>query len=617
MRTLCGSIGLILLVATAASAEPLTLVARGRSAFVIYRDPASPPSVSLAAQELQRVIKLSTGVELPIRDEPASPMICLGDNAASRQAKLSAGGLRDDGFLIVTRGGNVYILGRENPGDQPTWRGYLTRGTLLGSYDFLERVVGARWLMPSEVGEEIPVRERLTAPTLNLRQEPALQIRYLVDVQEGPPPSAKVPDYPREWALRNKLQTTREGRRLDHGHAWDQYIPKEEWLAHPEWLAKDAAGNPRSYVKHPAGVKYCTSNPELIQRFAAGVIRWLDDHPTFKGAAISPSDGGDFCECPECLKLVTEDPYGRPSYSRVILKFYNDVARIVARKHPDRPLAGYVYYNYMYPPADAPQMEPNVWLVQAPLNYYGYGLLKPVYREEFPRVVEGWLKITPNFIYHNYSNWMRSFNGAPLPAARDILKLEVPTAARAGARGVEMLGLGAWGIGGPTNYIYARQLWDPTIDVDKTYEAWLRLAYGPAYAPMRKMLDQIEQRFVAYKSAESPVYRGEMYEMNYAKAEQVYLPIFPEMERLYLEAVDKARTDKQRRRLAMFGDNLIMLHWGMTRAGMTWPGAEKSVFYRTDEQYAQFLADTEWAFWVYRNSGKRYVAPIWKGEWSG
>ncbi len=79
----------------------------------------------------------------------------------------------------------------------------------------------------------------------------------------------------------------------------------------------------------------------------------------------------------------------------------------------------------------------------------------------------------------------------------------------------------------------------------------------------------------------------------------------------------QARTDKQKRRLELCGDNLIQLHWGMTRAGMTWPGADKSVFYRTDEQYAQFLKDTEFAWWLYRDPGKRYTGPIWKGEWSG
>jgi len=616
MRALCCCVTIVLATAVA-SAQPLTLIADGKSDYAIYRDPLAAPSVKLAAQEVQRVIREATGVELPLSDEPAARMICVGNNMQSKACGFETDPLPHDAFLIATRNGNLFLLGRDFPGDNYLERGWTSRGTLSAAYDFLERFVGVRWLMPGDVGEEIPKLSKLTVPALDEQQIPRFPVRYLVDIQDRRPPGDKGPNVPREWLLRQKMPSTSDGRRMDHSHFWIIMVPQEQWTAHPEWLAKDEHGQPRDYTKHPASVKFCTSNPQLVQAFADGVLKFIETRPNWKFIPISPSDGGDFCECPECLKLVTQDPYGRTSYSRVLLKFYNDVARIVGPKHPEKGLAGYVYYNYMYPPPDAPQMEPNVWLVQAPLNYYGYGLLKPVYRDEFPKVIGGWTTITPNFVYHNYSNWMRSFNGAPLPAARDILKLEIPTAAELGAKGFEMLGLGAWGIGGPTNYIYAKQLWDPATDVDKTYEEWLRLAYGPAYGPMRQMLDLIEQRFVAYKSAESPVYKGEMYEMNYAKVEQVYLPIFPEMERLYVEALSKAQTDKQKRRLELFGDNLTQLHWGMTRAGMTWPDADKSVFYRTDEQFEQFMKDTEFAWWIYRDHGKRYTAPIWKGEWSG
>jgi hypothetical protein len=620
-------------MATGAMAQGVTLVEEGRSAYVIYREAGAAPSVLLAAQEVQRIVREATGVELPIVDEPPAAgetpaprggvrMISIGNNTQSRACGIETESLPHDAFRMRTRSGNVYLLGKDFPGDNYVERGWTSRGTLHAAYDFLERFVGVRWLMPGEAGEEIPKLARLALPALDETQNPRFPIRYIDDIQDRRPPGDKGPNTAKEWLIRQKMPSTSDGRRMDHSHFWIIMVPQEVWTAHPEWLAKEPGGKPRDYGKHPAGVKFCTTNPELVQTFADGVIEFIETRPNWRYIPISPSDGGDFCECPECLKLVRQDPYGRTSYSLVMLTFYNAVAKIVGQKYPEKGLAGYVYYNYMYPPdgqtgVSAPPMEPQVWLVQAPLNYYGYGLLKAVYREEFAKVVGGWLKITPNFVYHNYSNWMRAFNGQPLPAAREILKLEIPTAAKLGAKGVEMLGLGAWGYGGPTNYLYAKQMWNPTIDVDKTYEEWLRLAYGPAYEPMRKMLDLIERRFVAYKANEDPVYRGHMYEMNYEKVELIYLPIFPEMERLYLEAAGKALTAKQRRRLEMFGDNLMQLHWGMTRAGMTWDGADKSTFARTDEQYQEFLKQTEFAWWIYRDHGKRYTGPIWKGDWRG
>lgn len=617
MRAPAGCALLVVLALRSLAAEPLELVAEGRSRYVIHRDPAGPPSVRLAAQELQRVIQVATGVLLPLSDAPAVPMISVGSNPAADAAGIRAEDLPHDAFRMVIRDGSLYLLGRDFPGDQFPERGWTSRGTYHAVCDFMERFVGVRWLMPGDVGEEIPARDALQVPALAETQVPRLPIRYLVDVQDRRPPGDRGPNEAKLWLMRQKMPSTSDGRRIDHSHFWNLILPQEQWEAHPEWLAKDEKGQPRTqYSKRPAGVKFCTSSPELVRAFAEGVCRFIETRPNWRFIPISPSDGGDFCACPTCRVRVTQDPHGRDSYSSVLLRFYNDVARLIAPRYPDKALAGYVYYNYMYPPQEAVAMEPNVWLVLAPLNYYGYGLLKPVYRDEFPRLIEGWLKVTPNVVYHNYSNWMRSFNGAPLPAARDILKFEVPTAARLGAKGFEMVGLGAWGVGAPANYLYVKQFWDADMDVDQTYAEWLQVAYGPAAEPMRTLLDLIEARFAAYKSAESPVYNGQMYEMNYAKVEQIYLPVFPRMETFYREALAKAVTQKQKRRVELFGENLVQLHWGMTRAGMTWPGADSSIFRRGDAEYEQFLKDREFAWWLYRDHGKRYTKPIWKGEWS-
>ncbi|MBM4050461.1 MAG: DUF4838 domain-containing protein, partial [Planctomycetes bacterium] len=418
----------------------LRLVADGKSAYGVYHSPDAPESVKLAAREIQRVIKVSTGVELPIADTPREPMICLGENAEAKKAGLTADSLPDDGFRLVTKGSNLYILGKDTPADKPTWVAWISRGTLFGAYEFLESVVGARWLMPGEWGEDVPRHTTLSVPDLSVAKSPDFQIRSLVDIQDRKRGSDPNPQKTVEWLRRNKMPSTSEGRKLNLGHAWDQYLKPEDWEAHKDYLAMSADGKPRMFAK-AAYVKFCTSNPALVNAFAQGVIRWLDERPQMRGASISPSDGGDFCQCSNCQALVTPDPHGKPSYTPVILRFANDVARIVGKKHPDRMLACYVYYNYMYPPDKPVAIEPNLYLVWAPLNYYGWGLQKPVYREEFPSIVKGWTALTRNFFYHNYSTWMRSFNGAPLPPGFDILKLELPTLRKHGVQAAEMVGI--------------------------------------------------------------------------------------------------------------------------------------------------------------------------------
>ncbi|MEN6305606.1 MAG: DUF4838 domain-containing protein, partial [Armatimonadia bacterium] len=292
MRYLMGLLALMMIVP--GMAQKLTLVQGGKSAYVIYREAAAPPSVKLAAAELQRVIKASTGVELPIVEQPTEPMIYVGANDSEQPCPLTAR-LVDDGFTIATRGGNLFIVGKDLKDDQPPQRGWTSYGTLYGVYEFLEEFVGVRWLMPGEAGEEIPPHDGLIIPDLEFVDHPNFPLRYLVDIQDRRPPGDKAPNAPLQWEMRQKLPTPTFGRKLDHGHAWDDYLKPDDWRAHPEWMAMDENGKRRDFTARPAGVKYCTTNPELVKAFAAGVIKWLDEHPTWHGASISPADGGDFC----------------------------------------------------------------------------------------------------------------------------------------------------------------------------------------------------------------------------------------------------------------------------------------------------------------------------------
>ncbi|MEW6359374.1 MAG: DUF4838 domain-containing protein [Planctomycetota bacterium] len=600
---------------SARAQDDLALVENGATAYVIYHAPDAPASVKLAAEELQRAAKLSTGVEIPIRNEPAERMICLGDNPSARDAGLTATDLPDDAFLIATKGANLYILGKDTA-DPPKWKGWTSQGTLFGAYEFLERVVGVRWLLPGEWGEEIPKHAKLTAPQISLKEVPDFALRLLTDVQDKRPPQDKQPSEAQRWLLRHKIVSQVEGRKINQGHSWDDYVSEETVKAHPEYLAVSAeTGKPWPCPRHKA-VKYCTNNDELVRVFTEGVVQALEKRPWLRCGSISPSDGGAFCQCPKCMAQVTTDPHGNPSHTLAILDFYNRVAKAVREKCPDRLLGGIVYYNYMYPPEKPATMEPNMYLVWAPLNYYGWGLAKPAYRDEFERVLVGWLAVTRNFVYHNYSTWMRSYNGAPLPPGLEILKFELPTLKKHNVWGVDMVGIGAWGYGGPANYILARQMWDADVDVDALFKEWLRLAYGPGWRAMHDLYTMLDARMMDRKRREPVKYSGEQYEVNRGLIEEVHLPVFPEMERLYREALSKAETEAQRKRLEMFGDNLVMLHYNMREAGML-KEPEQSSFYRTDEAYAKFLADTEFSLALYRNHGKRYTGPIWEREWRG
>ena len=73
---------------TAGDSASLVLTEKGKSSYVIYHSEKAPQSVKTAAEEIQRVIEISTGVKLEIVHEPTATMICLGDNESARNGAV-------------------------------------------------------------------------------------------------------------------------------------------------------------------------------------------------------------------------------------------------------------------------------------------------------------------------------------------------------------------------------------------------------------------------------------------------------------------------------------------------------------------------------------------------
>ncbi len=137
-------------------AKDLPLVSRGHSDYSIYFATNAPPSVKIAADELQTHLKLTTGLTLPITNTPGHPMIALGNNPAASAAGIQTEALPYETVRIVTKNGNLYLLGRDLPNDGVTIHGGHSFGTLYAVYEFIERVLGVRWLLPGERGAYIP-----------------------------------------------------------------------------------------------------------------------------------------------------------------------------------------------------------------------------------------------------------------------------------------------------------------------------------------------------------------------------------------------------------------------------------------------------------------------------
>ncbi len=568
---------------------------------VIHHREDASETTKWAAKELQRLVLAATGTE----------MIVTTKDATEADIRLiSDASLPHDGFELRIEKSDFIIAGNDSV-PEGTWA-IPSHGTLWGVLEYAERFLGVRWLFPGPLGEDVPQGQMLRLDLKQpIRGAPSLATRSLAYLGENDPGASHRRKPAIEWMTRHRLTNAMHPFVTGYGHAWDDYLKAADLEAHPEWKSSNSEG-----VRNGKVTFFCTTAPGLVELFAKRVIESMDRNPMREMSSISPTDGGGFCTCERCKLLLTTDPHGKKNHAQAILTFYKQVGEFIALERPGRRLGGFVYYNYQYPPPEAPKLPDNVSLCWAPLNYYGYGLLKPVYRAEFETVMKRWSEITPHFYYHNYSTWMRSFHGAPLPVSLDILKRELPAAAQNKAWGARMIGSSAWGVNAPINYLLAKQMWNAQLDVSATLNEWLQRAYGPGWRHMRRLYDELDAKMLAHKEAQSPIYKGSQYEVNEDVMKSIYAPLFPAMEQRYRNALAECATETQKARMALFGDNLTQLHYALRKASLIAEDAH-SIFHRDDTAFAQFMKDMESTFSLYRDAKGLDHGPIWKGEYSG
>ena len=583
---------------SAAQSKPLTLAENGASGYVIYHEANAPASVVRAAKEIQRVLEISTGARLPVVTAPATPMISVGDTAAAREAGLMQDKIPFEGFVILRSGENVLIAGHDVPEGQERWRWMTSAGTLYGANTFLEQVAGVRWLMPGPLGEDIPPHAKLTVDALDVRQAPLLMDRSVNWLNDKTPAVI-------EWKERQKMY---RWQRLGFGHSWDDYPAVSVLQAHPEYMRmrEDGTRDPAPTKKDPA-VAYCLSQPGLVQAFAEAVSDDLTKQPKLMQGIFSSSDGFNGCHCPECRSLRLTDDGGKwhgfgghgESITPLLLRFYNQAARIVAQKHPDRIVGGYIYRNYQYPPDPMPKAEPNLVLDIAMLNAYGYKLYKPERASELGPMVDAWAASGARIAWTDYSTWYRNGYGVPLPPGKPILKMIFPLLAKHRALFAGWTGHEHWGSGALHNYVVARLLWDPTGDVDALCAEFLDRAYGPDAAPLvGRIYDLVEEGMMQYIRSYGNKAREPIYNVNYEFMQRVCAPRLAEIEKLYVEALGKTRTGAQRQRLEKLGEVLTVLHYNLRKAALAGPKPEASPLYMDDAAYRQFLAARADSIWI-------------------
>lgn len=425
----------------------------------------------------------------------------------------------NDTYIIVAKPNATMLLGSQQ------------RGTLYSIYEFLE-TCGCRYFYPGPEGEIIPQVKKVEFPEGEQVFSPAF-IQREIQVSPGNPFGLKAAV---EWSVKNRLNRNAHINRMHfqkmlpksewilwdvinmqewqaNVHNFDVIVPTEKYFEpHPEYFAlykgKRLPQDTKNNITWKGG-NLCLTNPEVIKLCSDFAIDWFDKHPEGLVVPMWPMDGNiKWCECENCMKYggINDIKGEQGSMTRRLLVFVNEVARNVAKKHPDKFILMPSYHEYRIPAKDI-KPENNV-LVQLCLHV---DYVRSIDKSSCPLTIERlkgmkeWSKSTNNigvweyYLLGNEGGWS---NGKWKPATGDE-KAYLPVLYRTQdifkflhRNGVKWYFTQANNKYWPHNtlqyYLAARLLWNPEQDTKKLIDDYFEKMYGDAAPYVYKYFTTIE-----------------------------------------------------------------------------------------------------------------------------
>lgn len=462
MRTALTLTGLLaLLTATLAWGAPTALVRSGQPRARVVISATASDQVKQAAEALITHVKLASGAKLPLLADDSPDLekpgvtIHVGPTQGFDPAGLLPKGLDDDGFVQLVRGPLVVICG---PSDY---------GTEFGVYDFLERYVGVRWLLPGDSGTDVPRQATITVPEGKRVDAPVFMSRLFSGLRGGPQV---------QWARFNRMH----GRVSFHHSLGENIFQPEKYRdTHPEFFPmKDGKTRYLPPDKHYHGWQPCFSCPGTVDAAVEAICAAFKANPAMTSFSLGVNDSSGHCRCPQCLAKVPAEKnfLGMDDYSDLYYDWCNRVIEGVLKQYPDKWFGCLAYSEVAAPPK-------HVKVHERLIPYMTYDRMKWIHPEVAKAGHEAtvaWHQASPTLGWYDY------IYGSPYCVPRvwfhqsqSYLKFGRDTGVKAHYAEIYP----NWGEG-PKPYLFLKLWWNPNQDVDKLLDEWYVRCVGPKAAPL-------------------------------------------------------------------------------------------------------------------------------------
>ena len=472
------------------------------------------PAVRYAATELNDVLARSFGRALPVVARPTAGKVSLilGDNAWARAAGIDVNALAQDGFVLRAASNVVYIAGRDDPKfDLPRYvkEGHFSsvvstqHATVFGVYDFLERVLGARFYFPGELGTVVPRHASVAIGKLDVVSEPACTIRDYYPGGGGVAPGEQAGSerIRSEWKARILLYQRMSTVHIPLCHGQNKFeITKRFAKTHPEYFAllKDLKTgelrrdtDPENKMAfHPN--QLCQSSrlwedvlyPETKAQLLGGK-KYVD---------IMPTDGMRRCLCDLCTAACSKDPDDR-QYATDLM--WTRTAWL-AQRLIDEKVPGFVT-QMAYPPyrrIPAFDLPTNILIQVAEKGPWG---------TQFPDVwkrdnaeIRGWAEKLGHkvWIWNYPGKWGQYLTPGVPPmspkAWAKYYKSVFPWSFGAFAESESDRAIFNY----LNHYVFSKVMWDPSVDTDALLKEHYRVMFGAAADLVERFYDDLEHKWI-------------------------------------------------------------------------------------------------------------------------
>ena len=413
-------------------------------------------SEKYAAEEFQKWFNPATGLALPLDTTDDDGQITIGTSPT----------LGDEDLEITVDDRRIQI------------RGGSPRGVLYAVYQFLEELVGIRFLTADHA--YIPDASTLRIPCGSYGYSPPFSFRWSYYRENSEVPA---------FAAKRKINTVTDAESLGGktqqqliNHSFHALVPYNTYgESHPEYYA--LVDGKRDTDTHGGGPQLCVTNPDVIEIAAESAIQQLTERPEATNISVSQADTAAYCRCESCEAL--NEAEGSPMGSQ--LTFVNAVAARIETVHPQVKVGTLAYWYTRKPPKTvAPRHNVQIQLCSIECcTLHAIDNPDCEQNQAFCQDTIAWGKICDDIWIWNYNTNFRAYD-LPFPNLRSLAP-NVRYFLRNNAKGVFMQANGN-GLTGEfsdlRNYLISHLIWNPYLDADALLTEFVNLHYEVAAPPI-------------------------------------------------------------------------------------------------------------------------------------